>query len=71
MNIMFSELKDLKLKLVESNIILIENYHTIKEVNDSLIEIDKYQIKGNSISIVFLNSYKIILRGSFETIQIS
>ena len=70
MNKFFNEHHSIKLKLVDNNLIYIENYKNIKEVLKNQISIDHYLIIGNNLNIISLDKYLVIIEGVIDSIEI-
>ena len=70
MNKFFNEHHSIKLKLVDNNLIYIENYKNIKEVLINQISIDHYLIIGNNLNIISLDKYLAIIEGVIDSIEI-
>lgn len=70
MNKFFNEHHSIKLKLVDNNLIYIENYKNIKEVLINQISIDHYLIIGNNLNIISLDKYLVIIEGVIDSIEI-
>ena len=69
MNKLISEFKDNKLKIYNYHKLILENYSQIKEINQELIIIDKYQIIGKDLKINLLNQFIIEIYGDIEEIK--
>lgn len=69
-NIMKKIKNNIKISLYNNTKIVIENYNKIIDLNDSIIIIDNYKIKGMNLKIPNIDDYYIIITGSIKSITI-
>lgn len=62
--------KDLKITVFYNNKVIIENYNNLIDINETLIIIDNYKIKGTNLQIKEINDYLIIIIGIINNIEI-
>lgn len=62
--------KDLKITIFYNSKVIIENYNNLIDINESLIIIDNYKIKGTNLQIKEINDYLIIIIGIINNIEI-
>lgn len=62
--------KDLKITIFYNNKVIIENYNNLIDINETLIIIDNYKIKGTNLQIKEINDYLIIIIGIINNIEI-
>lgn len=62
--------KDLKITIFYNSKVIIENYNNLIDINETLIIIDNYKIKGTNLQIKEINDYLIIIIGIINNIEI-
>lgn len=61
----------IKLKInIENNLLSIDNYNQIIDINNDLILLDKIEIIGSNLSVKFLDKYRIVVSGCFKNIKL-
>lgn len=62
--------KESKITIFNDNKVVIENYNNLIDINDNIITIDNYKIKGTNLQIKEINDYLIIIIGIINNIEI-
>ena len=55
---------------LEKNLLGIDNYKQIIDINDDLIKLSEITIKGKSLKVKSLDPHKIVLSGDFTTLYL-
>lgn len=70
MNKLIPDLFETKLKLYQYNKLVIENYMNMIEIQNDIIIIDKYNIRGSNLKINYLNQFIVEIYGEIFEIVI-
>lgn len=62
--------KKMKIVIYDNNKCVIEDYNTIKKIENESIIIDFYQVSGKNLKIKQMNDYLIVINGIIEHILI-
>ena len=69
-NTMKKSKDNIKISLYNNTKIVIENYNKIIDLNDNIVIIDNYEIKGLNLKITNIDEYYIIINGSINNLSI-
>lgn len=69
-NIMKKSKDNIKISLYNNTKIVIENYNKIIDLNDNIVIIDNYEIKGLNLKIANIDEYYIIINGKINNLCI-
>lgn len=55
---------------LENNLLSVDNYKQIFELESDLIQVEGLKIHGSELKVLFLDSYRIIIKGKVSCIQL-